>query len=103
MTATPLTYSSYEEHVPLDGRAQRRLGVRTTTVPRKVQVSHAATNASRSTDDVVVDLSVARSYGTRAVQPMIDTSDDPTGAALVWPAVMLVLYALIALGILLVF
>jgi hypothetical protein len=30
---------------------------------------------------------------------VLDTSDDPTGAALLWPLAMLVLYALIALGV----
>jgi hypothetical protein len=59
-------------------------------------------SATGSTDAVVFDMSVARSQRPLATGPMIDTSDDPTGAALVWPVVMFVFWALVVLGIVLV-
>ena len=38
----------------------------------------------------------------RRVGARLDTTDDPTGAAIVWPLVMLFLYGLVALGVALV-
>ncbi len=34
----------------------------------------------------------------RQVHPALDTSDDPTGAAIVWPFVMLLIYVVLGLG-----
>jgi hypothetical protein len=44
-------------------------------------------------------------WSTRApsenARPRLSTSDDPTGAAIVWPLVMLALYALAGVGFIL--
>ena len=53
------------------------------------------TSTTKVTD--IADARAQRLHG--AVDPVVDTSDDPTGAVLVWPLAMLVLYALIALGV----
>jgi hypothetical protein len=67
-----------------------RISRRITTVPRRVRVPELPANVIRLAD-------------ARPTEPMLDTADDPTGAALVWPLLMLVVYALIAVGILMVF